>query len=264
MWSRSMLKEQAKKSMNLCYWQAVLAALVLGIVTGGSSRLNLKFSIDSDDISYYMYQLKYNYRALLAGMLMAFTGALLLSIIGILLRIFIFAPIEIGCRRFFILSRVQRTELNELGFGFTHSYGNIVKVQFLRGLYTFLWSLLFVIPGIVKSYEYRMIPYLLAENPELSSEEAFRISREMMDGQKWETFVLDLSFLGWICLSVFTCGLLSIFYVGPYQTFTDAELYITLQNNRFQRYNMPNGYAQTGNPYGANSPYIDGSNQMMR
>ena len=264
MWSRSMLKEQAKRSMSLCYWQAVLAALVLGIAAGGNNRLRLNLNIDTDKISYNMYQLQYNYRAVLAGMLVVLMGVLLLSVIGVLLRIFVFAPIEIGCRRFFLFSRVQRTELNELGFGFTHSYGNIVKVQFLRGLYTFLWSLLFVVPGIVKAYEYRMIPYLLAENPELSAEEAFRISREMMDGQKWDTFVLDLSFFGWIFLSVFTCGLLMIFYVAPYQAFTDAELYIALQNNRFQQYNMPNGYAETGNPYGANSPYIDGSNHMMR
>ena len=64
-------------------------------------------------------------------------------------------------------------------------------------LYTFLWSLLLLIPGIVKAYEYRMVPYLLADYPELSTEEAFRISREMMNGEKMNTFILDLSFIGW-------------------------------------------------------------------
>ena len=66
------------------------------------------------------------------------------------------------------------------------TYGKTVWTLFLMKLYTFLWSLLLIIPGIVKSYEYRMVPYLLADCPDLSTEDAFRISREMMDGEKIE------------------------------------------------------------------------------
>ena len=68
------------------------------------------------------------------------------------------------------------------------SYLKIVGTMFLRGLYIFLWSLLLFIPGIIKSYEYRMVPYLLAECPEMGNSEAFRISKEMMYGQKMEAF----------------------------------------------------------------------------
>ena len=97
------------------------------------------------------------------------------------------------------------------------------------------WSLLFIIPGIVKAYEYRMIPYLLAENPEMSKEEAFAISKQMMSGQKWRTFVLDLSFFGWILLSGFTCGILAIFYVNPYVFSTQSALYERLRYGNVQR-----------------------------
>jgi len=92
------------------------------------------------------------------------------------------------------------------------------------------WSLLFIIPGIVKSYSYRMVPYILAENDEISGKEAIELSMQMMNGHKWNTFVLDLSFLGWQILSAFTLGILSVFYVAPYIHATDAELYKTLRD----------------------------------
>ena len=78
---------------------------------------------------------------------------------------------------------------------------NTIFTMFMKGLFQFLWSLLLVIPGIIKAYEYRMIPYILSENPEISRQRAFEISKRMMMGNKWNTFVLDLSFLGWEILS---------------------------------------------------------------
>ena len=104
-------------------------------------------------------------------------------------------------------------------------YVNVVLAMFLKNLFTSLWTLLFVIPGIVKHYEYLMIPYILAENPGMDRKEAFQISKRMMDGQKMETFILDLSFIGWILLSAITCGIVGIFYVNPYREATFAELY---------------------------------------
>ena len=100
--------------------------------------------------------------------------------------------------------------------------------MFFRGLYTFLWSLLFIIPGIIKAYEYRLIPYLLAENPNMDMQEAFERSRTMMDGNKYDAFILDISFIGWIILSEVTRGILGIFYVNPYIQLTNTELYVAL------------------------------------
>lgn len=162
-------------------------------------------------------------------------GMILLVIIAIALAVyvFVFNPLEIGCRRFFIRNLNQRAEVKEVAYAYDNNYLESVKTLFLRNLFIFLWSLLLIIPGIYKSYEYRMIPYLMAENPTMTKDLAFAESKRMMDGHKWNTFVLDLSFLGWHILSTFTLGILGVFYVCPYQEQTNAALYEKL------RYGLP-------------------------
>ena len=76
-----------------------------------------------------------------------------------------------------------------------------------------------------------MVPYIIAENPAMDYKEAFQISKQMMDGNKWDAFVLDLSFIGWTLLGVCTFGILLVFYVEPYIYLTRAELYHALKNN---------------------------------
>ena len=116
-----------------------------------------------------------------------------------------------------------------MSYAFDHNYKKIVKVLFRRDISIFLWSLLFVIPGIYKTYEYRMIPYLLSDNSEMRWKEAAEASKTMMQGNKWRAFVLDLSFIGWNILSIFTLGILSIFFVNPYKFSTNAALYEALK-----------------------------------
>lgn len=77
----------------------------------------------------------------------------------------------------------------------------------------------------MKSFEYKMIAYILAENPQISRKRAFELSRQMMDGQKWDAFVLDLSFIGWNILSIITFGIVGVLYVNPYMNATWAEFY---------------------------------------
>ena len=109
------------------------------------------------------------------------------------------------------------------------------------------WSLLLIVPGVIKYYEYRMIPYILSENPGIDSKEAFTMSKNLMDGNKWAVFVLDLSFLGWALLAslitivlesmVFfnflSTGLLAMLpvcFLAPYISATNAELYGRFRN----------------------------------
>ena len=90
--------------------------------------------------------------------------------------------IELGGNRYFLENREHKTKVSQVLFGFSNgNYMNCVKILFLRDLYLVGWTLLFIIPGIVKAYEYRMISYILAENPRNSKERAFEISRQMMD-----------------------------------------------------------------------------------
>ncbi len=99
---------------------------------------------------------------------------------------------------------------DRLGTGFVMS--------FLSGLYLFLWSLLLLIPGIVKSYSYAMAPYILAENPGMSANESITASRRMMDGHKWQLFDLHLHFLGWALLCALPAVLGVFFVLGPART----------------------------------------------
>ena len=186
--------------------------------------------------------------------------ALVILVIAFAIDAFLLNPIEVGARRFFLTNLNRKAEVKEVAFAFDHEYLNGVKTMFLRDLFTFLWSLLFIIPGIVKSYEYRMIPYLLAEHPEMDYKTAFATSKQMMHGNKWSTFVLDLSFLGWWILSALTCGILGLFYVDPYYNATCAALYETLayghgQSDPVGQHSNPaDPFAPSTPPYGNPAP----------
>jgi uncharacterized membrane protein len=147
----------------------------------------------------------------------------------IAIQILIIYPLEVGATRFFTRNLNQPAEVKEVAHAFDHNYVESIKTLFFRDLYTFLWSLLLIIPGIVKSYEYCMIPYLLADDPTMTRERAFAESKALMDGNKWKTFVLDISFIGWHLLSVLTLGILDTFYVSPYVCMTKAALYEELR-----------------------------------
>ena len=101
-------------------------------------------------------------------------------------------------------------------------------VMFFTSLYQILWNLT-IVGGIIKSYSYQMVPYIIAENPNVTRKEAITLSRKMMDGYKWQSFKVDLSFLGWNILGAATFGVLSIFYINPYRTATEAQLYYVIR-----------------------------------
>ncbi len=147
------------------------------------------------------------------------------------LQICVFNPLQVGASAFFVENRTSQVSVSRLFFIFKDpGYRNVVLILFIRYIKIYLWSLLFVIPGIVKAQEYRMIPFILAENPQMESREVFRISREMMYGHKWNAFILGLSFLPWEIISTITFGLAGILFVNPYERASEAELYAVLAN----------------------------------
>ena len=152
------------------------------------------------------------------------------SILGILYTIFIGNVIVVGKNGYFIKNHDENPELGEIFKGFKGNYLNVVKIMFLMDLKTLLWLFLFIVPGVIKAYEYSMIPYLLAENPNLSADEAFSLSKQMTTRQKMDLFVLDLSFLGWIILGLICCGI-GILFVLPYPEATRAEVYLILKES---------------------------------
>ncbi len=98
-------------------------------------------------------------------------------------------------------------------------------------LYTFLWSLLFLIPGLIKYYAYAMTPYIMAEKPDMGINDAITRSRQIMKGHKWQLFLLDLSFIGWMLLSILTLGI-ALVYVWPYYNAAKAAFYKEIKSRK--------------------------------
>lgn len=157
---------------------------------------------------------------------------LVILAIGLAISAFLFNPLKVGLQKFFLdNANDPKTGLNKNNIGVAFNNGNYMKVvgsMFSTDIFTILWSMLFIIPGIYKAYCWRMVPYIVSENPTISGKEARAISTKMMDGNKWAAFVLDLSFLGWLLLGVLTLNILNLVFTNPYIYATDAELYLTL------------------------------------
>lgn len=240
-WSRKGLKEKAKIRLKANYWKAVLVGLLAVLIGGGSSAASGVASgvqSSSTDVigDSIVNRIPYISPAgTIMIILFALAVACIAIAIAIVLNVLLINPLEIGRNRFFYRDLEENAEIKEVCFTFDRGYKNGVKVMFFRDLYTFLWSLLFIIPGIVKSYEYRMIPYILGENPDMNREQAFAMSKQMMAGNKWNTFVLDLSFILWDLLGACTMGILHVFYIEPYKRLTDAGLYQTLKEQMIAR-----------------------------
>lgn len=220
-----------------------------------------------------------------------FTGFLrgaviVIVIISVVIGIFVQPLFEIGRNRFYMESRVtgQSAGIGKLFWGFSNGYLKLVGTQFLRGLITesvvilasllgFLvilfngvewigsvfWAVMIcatigAFVSVYFQYCYLMVPYILAENPDMKTMEVLRLSKEMMDGQKWNAFVLGLSFLGWQLLGTLLCGI-GTFFVQPYVDATFAELYAVLRGPYSGRLNGFGGepfvqnYARYGGQY---------------
>lgn len=188
------------------YVSAVVVALLMGIFGTVSGESSARRVSENSDI--------YSGNLFNAGMITGLLTGIVTVVILIVLvaKVFVGNLLKMGGYRFFILNQTAQPGIGTLLDGFRSGhYVNIVLTMFLRDLFTALWSLLLVVPGIVKHYEYLMVPYIIAENPAMDYKEAFQISKQMMDGEKMEAFIMDLSFLGWYLLSAVTCGLLAIF-----------------------------------------------------
>lgn len=249
-WTRRELKERAKFSLKTFYWKSVLVAFIAALIGGGLS-FGGGGSDSGESIDITGNDIVDGIGGRLTGRAMALIGLgvaiiLVAVLLALLLDIFVFSPLQVGCNKYFLDASEGNANLGNMGYFFKNGYMNVVGVQFLTTLFIFLWSLLFIIPGIVKAYSYRMIPYILSEDPYMSFSEAKRLSQQMMDGEKWDAFVLDLSFILWILLSALTLNLVGIFWVEPYVQFTNAELYKTLRTKVRGSYVETDSYTGTG------------------
>lgn len=252
MWTRARIKQEAKNSLRrFGYWMPLLITFITGLLCGNTGASATSSGVRTTTEYTYEFGTELSPAAFGAFLeeffgeigaaienfftnpLIAMTTAFVIVmffVVGLVAAFgwsaFVSGPIIVGKNRFFMEHRAFGSKFERLFYAF-HSgrYLNIVKTMFWHSLKIFLWSLLFIIPGIIKSYEYYMVPYILAENPEISTERAFELSKLMTKGEKWKIFVLELSFLGWIFLGMLLCCGAGVVFLQPYYEATFAELY---------------------------------------
>lgn len=237
MWTRKELKQKARTAFKRNYWKCVLAAVLISIIAGVAFQGTTSSAAGSGSMGGFMQELNRlsaetgTSVELIVGILAAIVGVA--ALVSVLVSLFIRNPLLVGTVRFFLKNTEEPAKLGELGYSFKEGrYLKTVGAMLLKDIFIFLWTLLLVIPGIIRSYDYYLVEYILADDPDMSARDALRKSKMMMKGHKWNTFVLNLSFLGWMILSSFTFGILYLFWVHPYMEATDAELYQAIKNQQ--------------------------------
>ena len=192
----------------------LVASLLGGMVAkmGGSSNLE----IDSDVLKTIQLNYPVIYNVIM--------GVMIASIVYGLIRVFLGCAVRLGYCSYLLKQHDRQERSYKDLFTYFNNYGSAFYLALTEGVLIFLWSLLFVIPGIVAQYRYAMAPFIMAENPELSADQAIKLSKEMMKGNKWQLCCLDLSFIGWKILSALTLGIGDLFLV-PYKSAARAAFY---------------------------------------
>ena len=212
--ARENLEDNWGKSLGIAFVAALFGALLAGS--------NIGFELDLD--AEYIQRLP----RIILSILAAFASvASLLSIAQFILG----GTVQLGYVQILLKQYHHREfEIEEL-FSQFHRFKQGFLQSFLRGLYVALWSLLFVIPGIIAHYKYSMTPFLMADNPEMTAKEAIAASCELMDGHKGELFTLGLTFIGWDLLAMLTLGI-GYLWLNPYKNAAYAAFYRDLITNR--------------------------------
>lgn len=239
---RLFYKTRAKANLHGKWMVAALVAVVLMIALGDEvinfdqySRNSVNMEMNRNTVQDAAGYLPVN------NALWGFLGAISLPVVtlfiipivllviaaGLALQAFVMGPLSLGAYRYFRQNDLgeERADISELLWAFrSPHYMNMVKVMFLMGLKLLGWYLLLIIPGVIKSYEYSMIPYILIRDPGLGSAEVFALTRELTQGRKGALFVLDLSFIGWFILGSIPFGL-GVPFVRAYETQTKAGIF---------------------------------------
>lgn len=247
MTTRGELKDRAKACLKHYYWWAFAACLLSSVlIGGGTGGLNIQWnqtvsSLGTDvgtlaDGMKGFPSVDRGWDPLFLYMIMNVLGKILIVIvISVAIRFlwsaFLGNVVCVGKCRYFMENRrfMGTAGMRNLFWGFDCGFFlNVVKVMFMRWLFPFLWTFVFVIPGIIKGYEYYLVPYILQDDPSIHYKDALRYSRKLMYGNKWRLFVLQWSFIGWELLGLLCCGIGTLF-VTPYREAVYAEFYADLR-----------------------------------
>ncbi len=222
MWTRGEIKSQALAVLKESYWLAFLVSFVAMFVGGFGAPPSFNWNMGEPGSN-----MPFEFAPwVIAGMIL--TG-LVIFCLAFAFRVFLGYPLEVGIRKYFVESQHYKFDLNNLGYSFNKTrYWDIVAAMLWKGFLTFLWFLLFIIPGFIALYAYRMVPYILGDNPNIGYQRAVRLSSQMTNGHKIGIFLLDISFLGWFLLG-FLALLVGTLFVRPYVNAANGQLYLELR-----------------------------------
>lgn len=227
-------RQQAREALSGNWPTAIITTLVASLLGGSlfvqQTGMNIvttsQQTMQNQDIQYNLPDGGYGTNVLLGAAV--FSGSLILIIS--LIQFLVGGFVSLGLIQF----NMNLIDKKPVDFMDIFSKSDMfVKALFLRlrlTVFTFLWTLLFIIPGIIKSYSYSMSGFIMTENPEISSKEAMEVSMKMMSGNKWRLFCLQLSFIGWYILGAMACGI-GIFFVQPYVNAAIAGFYDDVSRN---------------------------------
>ena len=215
---RAIARRNLEGTWGISVGVALVAAILGGLIVGTGSNINFNFNEDT------VRNLPPIFWTVLLPLV---SVAGLLGIVSFILG----GTVELGYAKF-LLKQYDRKQLqfSDL-FSQFERFGTGFAQKFLRTLFTVLWSLLFIIPGIVKGLSYAMTPFILEEHPEMTASEAIKASMRLMDGHKMDLFILGLTFIGWQILACLTMGI-GFLFLNPYMNAAYAAFYRSISTER--------------------------------
>ena len=223
------LRVKAWESLKGKYWMAVAVIFVTGLI-GSIGSPFVSFAQQLGEVLKMVDPTELD-STMEIGALVLNSVVIVSAIFGALFSIFVTSAITVGLCNYFIKNTNSTPSFKDAFSGFKVKYGRNIGTLLLVSIKTALWTLLFIVPGIIKTYEYSIIPYILADDPEISSKDAFKKAKQMMKGNKWRLFKLEFSFIGWFVLCVLTLGI-GTFFLIPYISAANAEFYVELKNKQ--------------------------------
>ena len=241
MFTASEFRSIARDKLRGHWGRSILVTFIVTLICGMSGIYNL-----IRDLGHMDYDLLFsgNYSDFLAGYTSVETagsvfGTLMSLALSIAVILFSGALALGHCKYYIDLVAENRQDEVSVIFSRFDIFLKAMGLNLFMALFIWLWSLLFIVPGIIATYRYRLAPYLMAENPGLGIREAVNMSKELMAGHKWRLFCLELSFIGWGILSALTCGIGDL-WLQPYISAATAAFYVDLTGRNIPMAGEPN------------------------
>jgi len=219
MMKASDFRAQARAALQGKWGVAVLVGFVANILSGGvgisnSGSVGMEGYLDFNDHNFWIL-------------------GLTIMLASVILSLLIGGAVQMGRAHFNTkLIKGQDVRFGDL-FSQFYRLGSCIWMNLVVGFFVFLWTLLLIIPGIIASYSYAMVPYLMAEFPDLSVMDALRESKRLMQGNKWRLFCMEISFIGWILLG--SLAFIGFLWVNPYMDAARAAFYMDVTGRGPQR-----------------------------